>query len=221
MAGLMVWVLAHVDDVMAWAWDHVDDVFGKTELWAALLGAGVGGWLTSRAADRQMVQERELTREQMRHERELTRENARWATGISAVREMLDPLETMKALVDDLGGYDSSGKSVSPDRMGRANTALDIMERLQGTQASLLPPELSDRWFRATRLARKYQSARKRQAAADAWSKPKLNRASIDVTNYMAYVSKSLSDFAQTGKIESTCEPPDLGRDDSGAWQPC
>lgn len=207
---------------MAWWWWHSDTtlvtevvlkaaktVLSQGELWAAFGGAFVGGWWTRRVAA-----------DQMRDERQLSHDNARWATGISAVQEMLDPLETMRDLVDSLGGFDSSNKPVDTEQQGLANTALDIMDRLARTRATLLPPELYNRWFRAARLARQYQNARKQQVALG-WSKEKFSRAKDDVYNYMAYVSTSLATFAQTGKVDAECEPPVLRRDDMEPWQPC
>lgn len=207
--------------LLFWLFDLARDLLSKTELLAALLGAAVGGQLTSRAADRQMRNERELTLEQMRHERELTRENAEWATGTAAVREMLDPLETMRAVLDDLGGINRAGKRVSYEHRGRADTALNRMEWLGRTHATLLPPELSNRWYWATELPRQYRTARAKRGTADAWSGQKLSRAYDDVNNYMGYVRTSLATYVRTGKVDTECEPPVLRRDDMASWQPC
>ena len=206
----MLWLAGHLDDAAAkfelWA--------TKTELWAALIGAAVGGLLTSRAADRQMRHERDLTRQQMRHERDLSTkafqdqrnlisETASKDTAVLLLDALADFQEHaggLRRMVQE-GGAERNNQAVRT----RAADAVSKLRTLDRSRALLLPKEINERWYALLIAIETYRDA---SIDPGGWTAEQINRAGAEALRYAAYVRETLVRFVETLEVIAHVDPP-------------
>lgn len=186
------------------------------ELWAALLGAVIGGMATFAASSWQ-------TRQVLTHEREQAREAAleeRRAARESMTRSMSYQLLTVLADVDHVVPRLAGGPShLRGEREARERweherrTALDGLSRMQASIAPLMPKPAQDCWHNLRMLVVELALA-----PAD-WGDSTIARARQDVEDYLGYVRATIVAIIDGTDLPPVLDPPVLARKDEEASQ--
>ena len=181
------------------------------ELWAALLGAVIGGtatfaaswWQTGRVLAHETAQAREAAME----ERKATRESMSRSVGYE--------LLTVLADVDHVVPRLASGPShVRVEREARERweherrTALDGLSRMQASIAALMPKPVQDRWYQLRMLVVELALA-----PVD-WGSSTIDRARRDVEAYLGHVRATIIAVIDGAELPPDRDPPVLAREE-------
>lgn len=181
------------------------------EMWAALIGALVGGLLSAGAAALQ-------TRKVLKHEVEQAAEERRQAQHVDEHRRRVFAADQLIAALADFvtsgqGDWKSFTRAPATEHDHQErNNRFSALLRAGSSHAHALPPEMRNRWDALTWMVRFNQSKQPER------SEDLRCRDANDLLNYTEYMRQSLCAVSEDYEMPAHFSPPNVLREGSRLW---